>query len=32
MKAMIAKDRRLRKRAVELKEEINMIQEQTPSL
>ena len=32
MKAMIAKDRRLRKRVVELKEEINMSQEQTPSL
>ncbi len=31
IKAMIAKDRKLRKRVVELKEEINMSQEQTPS-
>ena len=30
MKAMMAKDQRLRKRVLELKEEINMGQEQTP--
>ena len=31
IKGMIAKDRKLRKRMVELNEEINMSQEQTPS-